>query len=205
MKIPTLEIRSPVRRSLDRILIPILKELSEGSVLDLGAGEKFSSYFKHINNKCKPGYLSADVEPITGADIICYAEEISSKVKEIDNVISIELLEHCEDPQKVVKEIYKVLKPGGKCVLTTRFMYPYHPNPTDCFRFTEDGLLIMFGNAGFSEIKITGHGNRLLFFWEMINSNIYTRTFLNLLSPIIGLFDWKDKKFTMGYVVEAVK
>ena len=70
---------------------------------------------------------------------------------------------------------------------------------------TEDGLLFMFGDAGFEEIKITGHGNRILLLWEMINSNIYTRVFLNLLSPIVGLFDWKDKKFSMGYIVEAVK
>jgi SAM-dependent methyltransferase len=204
MKIPTLELRSPTRISLDRILIPELKKL-QGSVLDVGAGEDtpYKKYINTANNGLTHHYVTLDIDLITKADIICPVENMNVPDNTFDNVIATEVLEHTCDPQKAVDEIYRVLVPGGKCVLTTRFMYPYHPNPHDYYRFSKEAHASMF--RWFNHVEIIPQGNRFMLLWEMINPNIYTRVFLNIFNWFIGLFDFKDDKFAMGYMIIAIK
>ena len=51
-----------------------------------------------------------------------------------------EVLEHLPEPQKAVDEFFRVLKPGGTLLLTTRFLFPIHDAPHDYFRYTKYGL-----------------------------------------------------------------
>jgi len=54
----------------------------------------------------------------------------------IDCVIATEILEHCSFPDIIIKEICRVLKPQGKLVFTTPFLWPLHEIPDDAFRYT---------------------------------------------------------------------
>jgi SAM-dependent methyltransferase len=51
-----------------------------------------------------------------------------------------EVLEHTHSPELVLRELQRVLKPGGKLLLTTPFAFPIHYAPTDYYRFTRFGL-----------------------------------------------------------------
>ncbi len=55
-------------------------------------------------------------------------------------VLCTEVLEHLPEPQRAVDEMFRVLKPGGTLLLTTRFLFPIHDAPHDYFRFTKYGL-----------------------------------------------------------------
>src|ERR1051325_897894 len=44
----------------------------------------------------------------------------------IDSVLLTEVLEHCPEPETVLREIYRVLKPGGFMFLTVPFIWPIH-------------------------------------------------------------------------------
>ena len=57
-----------------------------------------------------------------------------------DIVLCTEMLEHVPEPQRAVDEMWRVLKPGGLLLLTTRFLFPIHDAPHDYFRFTKYGL-----------------------------------------------------------------
>jgi SAM-dependent methyltransferase len=61
-----------------------------------------------------------------------------------DLIISTEMLEHTAEPQRIVDEIRRVLRPGGRLLLTTRFIFPLHDVPGDYFRFTNYGLAHLF-------------------------------------------------------------
>lgn len=55
-------------------------------------------------------------------------------------VLCTEVLEHLHTPAGALREIHRVLKPGGKLLLTTPFAYPIHYAPTDYYRYTRFGL-----------------------------------------------------------------
>jgi len=201
MKSP-LDFRSPVRISLDKILIPEIKKL-KGSILDVGAGSD-SPYKQYmIPWEIENNYTTLDIDPSTNPDIVSPIEFMNVPDNFYDNVLATEVLEHSANPQKAIDEIWRVLIPGGKCILTTRFMYPYHPNPRDFYRFSEEAHIEMFKK--FRDVKIISQGNRLMLMWEMINPNMYTRVILNIFNWFVALFDFKDEKFAMGYLIVAEK
>jgi len=77
-----------------------------------------------------------------------------------DFVISDQVIEHLEDPQKAVNESHRVLKQGGIAVHTTCFINYVHPNPEDYWRFSLSALKYLC--RGFSEVlQCEGWGNRV--------------------------------------------
>jgi len=80
--------------------------------------------------------------------------------KTFDFVISDQVIEHLEDPQKAVNESRRVLKQGGIAIRTTCFINYVHPSPEDYWRFSVSALKYLCG--GFSEIlQCEGSGNRI--------------------------------------------
>ena len=60
---------------------------------------------------------------------------------DFDFVLCTEVLEHIADPWLAVREIRRVLKPGGAALMTSPFMWPWHGSTryADFWRFTADG------------------------------------------------------------------
>jgi ubiquinone/menaquinone biosynthesis C-methylase UbiE len=59
-----------------------------------------------------------------------------------------------KEPQIVINEIHRVLKKEAIVYSATPFMQPYHPSPTDYWRFTKDGLRYLFRNFEILDIGI---------------------------------------------------
>ena len=57
--------------------------------------------------------------------------QIPLEAESIDKVLCCEVLEHLEEPQKAIKEIYRVLKQGGELILSVPFLFPIHADPHD--------------------------------------------------------------------------
>ena len=68
-------------------------------------------------------------------------------------VVCTEVLEHVYNPFKAVKEIYRILKPGGIVLASTPFNFQIHPPFPDLWRFTNFGLNLLFDD--FTKVKIT--------------------------------------------------
>jgi SAM-dependent methyltransferase len=66
-----------------------------------------------------------------------------------DAVICNAVLEHIENPEQVVAEFARVLRPGGALYLCVPFMQPEHLDPTDFQRYTIDGLAALVRRHGF--------------------------------------------------------
>lgn len=84
--------------------VDFIKANATGQVLDVGCAE--SSYFK-------TGWTGIDIK--TGFDI----NKDDFYFKDFDTIILGEILEHVDNPVKLLNDCYSALRNGGKVVLTT--------------------------------------------------------------------------------------
>jgi SAM-dependent methyltransferase len=129
--------------TLKNHLKEFLDEIAEEDIaMEIGSG----------NRRLNHNIINIDIAEFPNVDIIADASEIPFSDKTVDFVIIDTLLEHVPEPQKVVNEVYRILKKGGKALCITPFVFPYHGYPKHYFNFTKDGLEYLFRD--FNECKI---------------------------------------------------
>jgi len=80
-----------------------------------------------------------------------------------DAVVCAELLEHVYDPQRVLAEVARVLRPGGRLLITVPFLVQIHGDPDDFGRYTDSFWRRALADQGFDAIAIEPHGQ----FWSV--------------------------------------
>lgn len=125
------------RYRIDSFLRRELRDV-RGVVLDLGAGLRpFADLI--------PGRtIAIDHRPRPDIDAIGDAHHLPFADNSIDAIVCTEVFEHLTDPPTAAAELIRVLKPGGRLVLTTRFCFPLHDRPADFWRFTSYTLARLF-------------------------------------------------------------
>ena len=91
------------------------------------------------------GYVNLDLFPMPGVDVAADAEQLPFPSCIFARVECDAVLEHVRAPEAVMREIERVLAPGGYAHLVTPFCHPFHEYPKDYRRFTLDGLKEMRG------------------------------------------------------------
>src|SRR3989338_7141495 len=131
------------RRNLRKFLE---ENATEEKICEIGARNcRYSDLF--------PNALSLDIEYHEEVRIVGDVHKLPLKDNSQPAVLCTEVLEHCYSPQDAIHEMHRFLTPGGKLILTTRFLFPIHFAPHDYFRFTKYGLEYLCRN--FSHIRIT--------------------------------------------------
>lgn len=97
--------------------------------------------FDHI----APGYLI--LNPDKGDPAI---EELPYRYRgAFGTAVCLNVLEHVQNPFRVMASLYQLLQPGGMLILETVFSFPYHPSPDDFWRFSPEALRYLAESAGF--------------------------------------------------------
>lgn len=91
-------------------------------------------------------FVGSDMEEGVGVDIIQDLHNLTLGNESVGTALVIETLEHVEYPREAMRELYRVLKPGGVIVLTTTMACPIHNYPSDFWRFTPAGLESLLGS-----------------------------------------------------------
>ncbi|TIP28855.1 MAG: class I SAM-dependent methyltransferase [Mesorhizobium sp.] len=90
--------------------------------------------------------IAFDIYPSAFTHFIADAHQIPLASGSVDGVCIQAVLEHVINPEQVVSEISRVLKPGGLVYAETPFMQQVHEGAYDFTRFTEVGHRWLFRN-----------------------------------------------------------
>lgn len=176
-------------------------------ILDVGGADpfqkdlaKYESWFAHAE------YETMDLDPRSEPTFRGDIHDIPREDASYDGVICKQVLEHVHSPYLAVKELHRILKPGGRIFVSVPFIAPYHAKPGsyhDYYRFTIDGLKFLFEeHAKFSHVEIypeRGFFATMLVFipWAWLRV---------LASPIKLLDKVFDKPYqSHGYILYAEK
>jgi SAM-dependent methyltransferase len=99
-------------------------------IVDLGAGGR----------RIAANVTTVDFCPGAEVDIVSDISDTPFQDASVDLVISTGTLEHVEREDSLLKEIHRILKPGGRVHIEVPFLQQYHADPIDCRRFTLPGL-----------------------------------------------------------------
>ena len=147
-RVPLTKLRQAVEVALDN-WIP---NPSGATVVDIGCGD--SPYRKMFEAKGMK-YIACDLgEP---ADVVFEPNKpIPLPDNSADVVVSFQVLEHVWELDWYLGECRRILKPGGKFIVSTHGVWLYHPHPGDYRRWTCMGLQRELGDHGLPVKKIEG-------------------------------------------------
>lgn len=107
-----------------------------GSILNLGSGP-LSYKDKRI--------INVDITPYPNVTIVAPADQVPLPTASIHGIILDNVMEHVKNPSSTVKEIARLLAPGGTVYIAWPFLYPFHSSPSDYSRWTINGLRELLG------------------------------------------------------------
>lgn len=140
-----------VMRGMAREIRKLAAELGKPGavVIDYGCG---NMPYRPLFQAAGCTYLGADFD---GAPDVAIAPDgrIDAADASADLVVSFQVLEHVRDLDRYFAEARRVLKPGGRMVLSTHGTWLYHPHPEDHRRWTRQGLVAEIEGFGF---KVSG-------------------------------------------------
>lgn len=152
---------------------------AHGILLDIGCGSKpYEPVFMPYVDK----YIGLEYSTDSGyrgnrADIAADAGDLPFADESCDTILCTEVLEHVTNPEKVIAEFARVLKPGGIVITTAPFVYPIH-DKLDFFRYTHEGIAVIMRRIGLEveEVRpLSGTGITLA---VMLNIYIFDIGFL---------------------------
>ncbi len=137
-----------------------------GDLLDLGCGQ--APLFDTYRSLCRsvtcldwPG----SPHNVQHADVLCDVnEQLPLADASFDVVICSDVLEHLHNPNMAMSEMSRVLRPGGKVLLSVPFIYGIHEQPYDFHRYTRFAIEHMsrFHGLGVVELNELGGAGDVL-------------------------------------------
>ena len=226
---------NPVLR--DRWVAQQAHRLPQGAVvLDVGAGSApYRELFAHCDYRTQDFHQLSDRQLRYGGydriDYVSDAAAIPVADATFDAVLCTEMLEHVPDPLSVLRELARILRAGGRLMLTAPLGSGIHQEPYHFYGgFTPYWYRRFLPEAGFADIQILANGGSPRFFsqealrflrlsapWSLRRMSLWQRMLWTplwlALAPVLGLAvpvlaTWLDRydqeqRFTVGYHVTA--
>jgi SAM-dependent methyltransferase len=182
-------------------------------VLDVGGRiQPYRSFFEGRLNR----YVAVDLQLDGVVDVVGNCEELPFRTESFDVVLSTDTLQYVCDPVSGVREIHRVLRPGGVLILSTRAQYPEHHD--EYWRFLPAALSLLASE--FSTARVAAEGNTGAGVFTALNvllhrnirsyraMKVAERTsipLLNLLGLATGHLMPTDQRFACGCSLLATK
>lgn len=158
------------RRGLRRGIAKHAAQLN-GTLVDVGCGTRpYEPCFPH----CRYVGLEVVQASLHGSakrpDVLYDGRCIPVADQMADSVLCTQVLEHVFAPAEFLAEIHRIVRPGGRLLLTVPFVWDEHEQPYDFARYSSFGLRHLTEQAGFRVIshdKTLGDLSLLVQLWLM--------------------------------------
>jgi len=178
------------------------------TIVDFGNSSRALSelFAQDLRNKEK---ISVDINPACNPDIVADMCDLGEAFGDgtMDGIICASMLEHVYDPFKAVRELYRILKPGGKMFVYVPWMWHYHsPASGECldyYRFSRDGVRHLFKHFSHVELcPVRGWRETILNFVPWLGKG---SLFLKVCGRLLRRFDRYDERHTSGFTIFIIK
>jgi SAM-dependent methyltransferase len=208
--------------AIEDALADFARQVSAGErVLDAGSGEgRHARYFPQARY-CGVDLAIGDAAwNYRGLDAVADLAALPFRDGAFEACINIVTLEHVREPHRVLRELARSLKGGGRLLLIVPHEWEVHQAPHDYFRYTRHGAAYLLEQAGFERIEIRPVGgyfrllsrrllNGLQFFTGGARWIGFLPAALLLGPPALALpfldFLDRERNFTLGYICTAEK
>jgi SAM-dependent methyltransferase len=204
-------------------------ELS-GRLLDFGCGAKpYQSLFTKVTEYVGVDYAGEGHDHSKESiDVYYDGKTLPFSDASFDAIFTSEVFEHIFTLPAILPELYRVLQPGGKMLVTCPFAWEEHEIPADYARYTRFALQDLLQNAGFSIVQVDKNGHAIsalhqLFIvylhdewihrvWFFSRFNLFKKIVRQLLVPMLNGLFWlvepvwpRSEKFYLNTILLVEK
>jgi SAM-dependent methyltransferase len=139
--------------------------LARGRMLDVGCGDKpyegiFRPYVaEYIGVEHQATFAQTNASTRGKPDVVYDGRTLPFPDSSFDTVMSVQVLEHTPDPQRLIDEMGRVLRHDGTLILTAPFSFRLHEEPHDYFRYSPHGLRAMLARTGLEIVDLRAQGS----------------------------------------------
>ena len=147
--------------SLYRALRSAAERHVRGRLLDAGAGRM--AYRNMLQEFCDRYESLDNADPAGGIDYVADLQDTGLPDARYDTVFCTQVLQHLTEPGRAVAEMARVLKPGGKVVISVPHFVWLHNEPHDYWRFTGHGMKYLLEKSGLKVLSVEKVGGLVCF------------------------------------------
>jgi SAM-dependent methyltransferase len=181
----------------------LTREHAAGRVLDAGCGR---GGWKALIESTGAKRESLDIKAYDHS-VIDWVADITNMPQvptdRFDCVICHQVLEHVTEPEAALRELHRVLKPGGKLVLNVPHLSRLHELPHDYYRYTPMGISHLLEKTELEPILIDTYGGLFTFLHHQ-----FSMIFLGISAvfrPLYFVAIWLNAPFSiLAYFLDAL-
>ncbi len=134
-----------------------IRQYAKGKLLDLGCGKVplYSAYKEYVTENICVDWKNTH-------EYLDFEHDLTNDLPfgddEFDTVILSDVLEHIPQPEKLWKEMHRILSKDGKLIVNVPFYYWLHEKPHDYYRYTEFALKRFVDESEFTLVKLESIG-----------------------------------------------
>jgi SAM-dependent methyltransferase len=192
-----------------------LKEITGSDLVVLDIGGRIQPYRTFIEQRAKH-YIAVDLVMEGLVTTVATAEQLPLKEESTDVILCNDMLQYVPDPVAAVNEMFRILRPGGRLILSIKSSYPGHHD--EYWRFLPHSLRYL--TRLFSSARIEPEGYSLAGTCVSLNvllhrdiknerlMRIATKTtipFLNILGLCLDPLVSNHTRSTCCYSILAIK
>lgn len=175
----------------------------EGPFLEVGSKDYGSTQDLRSLFAGRGKYVGVDVDAGPGVDTVL---DLTAPAEQIDRqlggmrfgaIFCLSVLEHCRQPFLMAQNLARLLRPGGKLCVSVPFAWEFHGYPSDYWRFTSEGIRVLFDGLVFDPDRCAAATSR-------------DREFLPLDRDIARIpfstkFHWRRGRYIRGVVAKGLR